>query len=171
MNPDDLLNEVANETLAPAPVLKKVEPAEIKPYLAVTALVQPEIRDKWTGMVRKDVGSKVTSVFQPSNAYRKWDNNSIVLQQQSSASENSSSTPTALSIPKLLQDIVRNACRRTGLDESKTSKILLLLSENNATAHVNDLYRQQLLSDLKEVIRRDPNFDPVRFPNLRNYLS
>ena len=170
MNPDDLLNEVANQTLAPVPV-KKVEPVEIKPYLAVTALVQPEIRDKWTNMVRKDVSAKVSSVFQPSNAYRKWDNNSIVLQQQTSASENSSSTPTAVSIPKLLQDIVRNACRRSGLDESKTSKMLLLLNESNGTANVNDLYKQQLLSDLKEMIRRDPNFDLVRFPHLKNYLS
>ena len=105
---DDMLDEVANEQFkAPA---KKQEPAEMKAWLAFTANVTPEIRDKWTSLVRKDLPATVMTRFQPSNAYRKWD----------SLSGTSSST-------KLLQETIRAAASRAGLDETKTAKLLTMV--------------------------------------------
>ncbi len=105
---DDMLDEVANEQFK-APV-KKQEPTEMKAWLAFTANVTPEIRDKWTSLVRKDLPATVMTRFQPSNAYRKWD----------SLSGTSSST-------KLLQETIRAAASRAGLDEAKTAKLLTMV--------------------------------------------
>jgi hypothetical protein len=46
------------KVVAPKPVVKKVaESAEIKPWLASTANVPAEFRDKWTKLVRQDLNA------------------------------------------------------------------------------------------------------------------
>ena len=73
MDLDAILNEAAAEQFKPEPPKKRIDPPEIKPWLAATANVNVEFRDKWNTLVRRDVDVVVPSKFQTSNAYRVGD--------------------------------------------------------------------------------------------------
>ena len=112
MDLDDILDDVMGEpsvaVVAPKPVVKKiVESAEIKPWLASTANVPPESRDRWTKLVRQDLSAAAPSPFQPSYAYRNW--------------WDSSATPSS---NKVLQELVRKAASKCGFDDVQTAKLL-----------------------------------------------
>ena len=70
MDLDAILNEAAAEQFKPDPPKKRIDPPEIKPWLAATANVNVEFRDKWNALVRRDVDAVVPSKFQTSNSYR-----------------------------------------------------------------------------------------------------
>jgi hypothetical protein len=154
---DALLNDAADQHLPVQEIQRKPkEPLEIKPWLACTANVKPEIRDVWTSMVRQDLKAQVISKFQPSNAYRKWDSN----------------------IPpgpnKLLQELVRNAATRCQLDETKIAKLISNvnpITEKELGTQLQTAYKKLLLNDLKQSIVSDFNYNASNYPALSAQLS
>lgn len=153
MNLDDILDSTANSVLEkpkPAPV-----PAEIKPWLASSANVPKEIREKWTRFVKIDRNAKIMSRLQPSNSYRSWD-----------------SPP--LNTSRLLNDLVRKAATTKSFDEPKTSKFISILSpvvETEFSKQIQTAYAEKILSDVKEAVLNDPNYDASKFPNLARVLA
>jgi hypothetical protein len=113
MDLDDILDDVMGEPVVAVvpvkpPVVKKVaESAEIKPWLASTANVPPESRDRWTKLVRQDLSAVPATPFQPSYAYRNW--------------WDASGTPSS---NKVLQELVRKAATKCGFDDAQTAKLL-----------------------------------------------
>lgn len=158
MDLDAILDEAAETTFKPEPVVakRKADPAEIKPWLASTALVTPQQRDRWNAMVRKDYEATATTKFLPSKAYQ--------------AGEPSATVNTN----KMLYDYVKTASARCQFDESKTSKLLSLVNpaaDNDTVKQLQPAYRKQLLQTLKNDILSDPNYTPERFPHLAQALS
>jgi len=157
MDLDAMLDAAADQHLPVQEITSKPkESAEIKPWLACTANVKPELRDVWNTMVRKDLQAQVVSKFQPSNAYRKWDSN----------------------IPpgpnKLLQELVRNAATRCSLDETKIAKLISIvnpITEKELGTKLQTAYKKKLLSDLKSRIVSDINYDSSKYPALARQLS
>ena len=163
MNLDDILDNVMGDEKseppkAPAPVVKKpAESAEIKPWLASTANVPPEFRDRWTSLVRNDLKATVASQFQPSYAYRTW-------WDPSSAPANN----------KVLQEMVRRAATKCGFDDTKTAKLLVTanpITDSETGKQLQKAFATQLIADLKESIEKDPNYSAEKFPNLAKALS
>jgi hypothetical protein len=162
MDLDALLDDTANSVLEPAkPAAPKPSqstvPAEIKPWLASSANVPKEFRDKWSNYVKLDRNAQVLSKLQPSNSYRSWD-----------------SQP--LNTSKLLTDLIRKAATSNScnFDEFKTSKILSLyqpVAETELSKKVQSAYAEKIISELKEEILSDPNYSPEKFPNLAKALS
>jgi hypothetical protein len=160
MDLDAILNDASEkllETPKPAAVASSPSavPPEIKPWLAASANVPKEYRDKWTQLVKVDRNAVIGSVLQPSNSYRSWDS-------------------PALNTNKLVHDLVRKAATQVNYDELKTSKILSTLSpaiETDYSRQLHATYAQQILNDLKQSILSDPNYDPELFPNLAIALS
>jgi len=157
MDLDAMLDAAADQHLPVQEIIRKPkDSAEIKPWLACTANVTPEIRDEWTSMVRKDLNAQVIAKFQPSNAYRKWDSN----------------------IPpgpnKLLQELVRNAGTRCNLDESKIAKLISNvnpITEKELGTDLQTAYKKLLLTDLKQSILSDVNYNASTYPSLNAQLS
>lgn len=112
MDLDDILDNVMSEpvvaVVAPKPpvVKKPAESAEIKPWLASTANVPPEFRDRWTKLVRADLSAVAATPFQTSHAYRNW--------------WEASGTPSS---NKVLLDLVRKAAAKCGLDDIQTAQL------------------------------------------------
>lgn len=155
MDLDAMLNDAANEVLTTAPVTTpKPPPAPvpeaIKPWLAASANVPKEFREKWTAMVKNDRNAVIHSQLQPSNAYRSWD-----------------STP--LNPTKILTELVRKAAATCNFDESKTVK--LQATFNPDLKHLQSAYAAQIIKDLKETVLKDPNYDPAKYPNLAAAIS
>ncbi len=142
--------------VAPAPVVEpkiRVVSDDIKPWLAFTANVQKDYREKWTKMAKVDIETEISSRFQPSYAYRSWDG----------------PVPVKNGINRSLQDIVKKAALMSKLDESKISRLLTLVnpvtdSENGKQLQV--AFAKQLIHDFEKDIRSDPNYDPARFTAL-----
>ena len=151
-----MLDAAADQHLPQEIVRKPKESAEIKPWLACTANVKPDLRDLWNTMVRRDLQAQVISKFQPSNAYRKWDSN----------------------IPpgpnKLLQELVRNAATRCQLDETKIAKLISNvnpITEKELGTQLQTAYKKLLLNDLKQSIVSDVNYNASNYPALSAQLS
>lgn len=156
MDLDAMLDDVASTHLPPAAVqttvVRKVEAPEIKPWLAATANVAPTTRDTWTQMVRKDLKANVTTKFQPSNAYRKFD---------SSQNVNVST--------KLLQELVRNASAKCNFDETKTSKLMNMvnpMTDFELGCQLQASYKTELIKDLNQSAKQDVNYNPSVFTSL-----
>eukprot|EP01035_Chromulina_nebulosa_P020651 gene20651-26774_t len=157
MNLDALLDDAANTVLEPvskptAPVT--AVPAEIKPWLASSANVPKEFRDKWNKYVKLDRNAKFVTRLQPSNSYRSLENLPI----------NSS---------KLLNELIRKASTQLNYDDIKSSKIISIINpvtENDYSKFIQLAYAKQIINDLKSVIEADPNYDPIKYPNLAKAL-
>jgi hypothetical protein len=126
---------------------------DIKPWLAFTANVQKDYRDKWTKMAKADIETEIVSRFQPSYAYRSWDG----------------PNPVKNGINRSLQDIVRRAALLSKLDDAKAARLLTLVnpvtdSENGK--QLQTAFARQLIQDFEKDIRNDPNYDENRFAAL-----
>jgi hypothetical protein len=155
---DALLDEAADAIFKPEPPKRKVDPPEVKPWLAATALVTPALRDEWSALVRKDHEVVIKSKFLPSKAYQSGD-----AQQTPLTNAN-----------KLLFEQVKNAATRCGLDDVKTNKLLSVVNpvtDNETGKRIQAAYRKQLLKSLKKDIVTDVNYSPEKFPNLAAALS
>ena len=113
MNLDDILDDVMGEAavavVVPKPVVvkKPAESAEIKPWLASTANVPADSRDRWTKLVRQDMSAVTATPFQASYAYRNW--------------WDAAGTPSS---NKVLQELVRKAATKCNFDDVQTAKLL-----------------------------------------------
>lgn len=166
VNLDDMLNDAASSVLATTPssaqaseVQKvRIVSDQIKPWLAFTANVPAETREKWTKMVKVDCDTEVTSKFSASSAYRAWD----------------PSTASKMGLTKSLHDLVKKSAGKCGIDEVKTMKILSLVNPVTDTEHGKQLqsaFTKQLVNDLKSDIQSDPNFSAERFPLLAKTMA
>ena len=109
-------------------------------------------------MNKIDTDAVLTSEFDLSNAYRSWD-----------ASSSSKS-----GISKCLQELVRRAATKCGIDDSKTSKILGIVNPVTDSENGNRLqlsFTKQIVKDLKTDIVTDPNYNSTRFPNLATLIE
>mmetsp|Transcript_2902 Transcript_2902/g.3040 ORF Transcript_2902/g.3040 Transcript_2902/m.3040 type:complete len:163 (+) Transcript_2902:123-611(+) len=162
MDLDDILNDVMGETevkvVAPKPVVKKVaESAEIKPWLASTANVPAEFRDKWTKLVRQDLNAATATPFQASYAYRNW--------------WDASGSP---STNKVLQELVRKAAAKCEFDDIQTAKLLNTsnpITDSESGRQLQKAYAALLIHGLKETILKDPNYSPEEFKSLAAIIS
>ena len=154
---DAMLNDAAG-TLVPTKTTAAVQtqvPPEIKPWLAFTANVPKEYRDKWSTFVKLDHKAVAATALQPSNNYRSWD------------------TPPN-NTTKLLSDLVRKASTTNNYDEIKIAKLHSIVSpviESDVSKQLQQAYAAEIISDLKEAILADPNYNPEKFPNLALALA
>ena len=131
----------------------RVVSEEIKPWLAASANVPKDFREKWTKMAKVDTDTEIATKFQPSYAYRAWD----------------APLPVKNGINRSLQEIVKKAANSCGLDEHKTTRLLTLVNPVTDSENGKQLQRafaKQLLEDLANDIKSDPNYDEKRFPAL-----
>jgi hypothetical protein len=177
MNLDDLLDDVDMGALKSKPVDKtiaknaptkpgseKVEEvkreliaSEIRPWLASSANVPKETREKWTRMAKTDSATELVSKFQRSAAYNEWDN----------------SSSSKRGVNKCLQDLVRNSLTKSNISEAKIAKVMTLVnpvtdSENGK--QLTTAFTKQLIKDLRVDLISDPNYDPTVFKNLAQAL-
>lgn len=177
MDLDAILNEAAEEQFKPEPPKKKIDPPEIRPWLAATACVLPESRDKWNQLVRRDVEAVVPSKFQASNAYRIGDAtpspgphkilHEVIFILKFTLN-------VVLIIIVVLLQLVKSAAARCGLEESKVTKLIALVNpvtDNEAGKQLQLSYRKQLIKDLKKDVQADIHYNPDKFPNLARALS
>jgi hypothetical protein len=165
---DAILDEVTSEHLGASTV--KTEPDvdgsslkirvisdDIKPWLASSANVPKDFREKWTKMVKVDNDTELSSKFQPSYAYRSWD----------------APVPVKNGINRGLQEIVKKSASQSDLDENKITRLLTLVNPVTDSANGKQLqlaFSKQLLTDLSADILSDPNYEEKRFPALAHHV-
>lgn len=137
---------------------KNIVSNEIKPWLAASANVPKEFREKWTKMVKQDSNVEITSTLQPSHAFRGWDSTNVPKN----------------GVSKCLQELVKVAANAADIDEIKTQRLLNLVnpvtdSENGK--QFQKAFATQVLKDLRFEITSDPNYDREKFPNLARALK
>lgn len=179
MDLDDLLDDVDMSTLKSKPVdkvaakntstkpvttesaktdaKKELISSEIRPWLAASANVPKETREKWTRMAKTDSTAELCSKFQRSSAYNEWDNSSSAKR----------------GVNKCLQELVRNSLSKSDINEAKISKIMTLInpvtdSENGK--QLTTAFTKQLIKDLRIDLIDDPNYNPNVFKNLAQAL-
>jgi hypothetical protein len=131
---------------------------DIKPWLAASANVQKDFREKWTKMAKADTNTELSTKFQSSYAFRSWDG----------------SVPVKNGINRSLQEIVKKSATQCDLDEAKTTRLLTLVnpvtdSENGK--QLQSAFTRQLLTDLSTDVLADPNYDEKRFTALAAHLA
>ena len=139
-------------------VKRQLISSEIRPWLASSANVPKETREKWTKMAKIDIEAELASKFQPSSAYAEWDANS----------------KTKRGVNKCLQDLVRNTLAQSALGEAKSSKIMTLVNpvtDSDNGKQLNAAFTRQLVKDLRVDLISDPNYDPTVFKNLAQALA
>ena len=161
---DAMLDQVADNFTASAPssasspraeVSKTPTPDEIKPWLAASANVPVEFRNKWNTMVKIDRDAKGATNFQPSHAYRSAD-----------------SSP--MNYNKLIHDLVKKSASQCNFDEAKTQRLLSVFHpsvETEFSKQVNESYATLVIKDWKDKVAEDPNYNAERFPNLTTAIS
>ena len=130
---------------------------DVKPWLAASANVPKDIREKWTKMVKKDIDTEISTKFQPSYAYRTFD----------------APIPLKNGINRSLQEIVKRSAVTCELNDQKVAKLLTLVNPVTDSENGKQLqyaFAQQLLQDLSKDIKSDPNFDEKRFASLNSFL-
>eukprot|EP00599_Poterioochromonas_sp_BG-1_P002494 CAMPEP_0173154744 /NCGR_PEP_ID=MMETSP1105-20130129/13669_1 /TAXON_ID=2985 /ORGANISM="Ochromonas sp., Strain BG-1" /LENGTH=181 /DNA_ID=CAMNT_0014070991 /DNA_START=26 /DNA_END=571 /DNA_ORIENTATION=- len=130
---------------------------DIKPWLAASANVPKDFREKWTKMTKIDIDTEILSKFQPSYAYRSFD----------------APIPLKNGINRSLQEIVKKSAVQCDLDEYKVGRLLTLVnpvtdSENGK--QLQHAFAQQLLVDLATEIQSDPNYDDDRFTSIKTQI-
>jgi len=131
---------------------------EVKPWLAASANVPKEFREKWTKMVKADTETECISKFQPSYSFRAWEG----------------STTTKNGVSGSLQEIVKKAASTSGIDESKIVRLLTMINPVTDSGHGKVLqksFTKQIFEDLSKEIKTDPNFDGARFVELNSELQ
>jgi len=134
--------------------------SDIRPWIAASANAPKDLRDRWTNMIKVDAQCEVLSKFQPSTAYSDWD-----IPATTSKSNRG--------VNKCLQELIRTSATKCGIDEAKSSKILLMVnpvtdSENGM--QLQKAFTKQLVRDLRVDLTSDPNYDPKVFKSLANAL-
>ena len=160
MDLDAMLDEAAAVTFKPAEAPKrKQDAAEIKPFLASTALVTPtELRDKWTAFVRRDNNVTTKIQFLPSKSYQTGD--SVI-------------TPAPNS-NRILFETVKTSTTKVGLSDIKSNKLLALVNpatDNEIGRRLQVSYERYVLESLKKDVLSDVNYDPTKFPHLAAVLG
>lgn len=153
---DALLDDAAS-TIKPAAPKKKIDPPAIRPYLAATALVDPEVRDRWSSYVRRDYDVDVPVQFLPSETYQKGD-----------------TTYAGTTSNKVLFETVRNASQRCSLSDPIANKMINLVNpvtDNEMGKKLQLAYKKLLLKDLKKDILSDPNYDAKKYPDLASMYT
>lgn len=131
---------------------------EIKPWLASSANVPKDFREKWTKMAKVDTEAEIVSKFQLSYAYRCWDG----------------PIPMKNGINRSLQEVVRKAANASGLDENKTSRLLTLVNPVADSEHGKALqlaFAKLILADYANDIKKDPNYSSEQFPALATVIN
>jgi protein required for attachment to host cells len=139
---------------------KKVLSSEIKPWLASSANVPKELREKWTKMVKIDTECEFSNKFQKSHAYRNWE-----------TTNNQTSTKT--NINKYLYELVKKSSVKCGLDEAKISKLTSVVNPVTDTENGKQLQRafsRLLINELKNDIVHDVDYDIEKFSHLSSLL-
>lgn len=173
MDLDELLNDVDISTLKTKPVdkvavkntptqpgtekpveaaFKELISSEVRPWLAASALVPKDTRERWTRMVKTDSATELVSKFQRSSAYSEWDNHS-----------------SKRGVNKCLQDLVRNALSKSNLPEAKIAKVMTMVNPVTDTENGKQLtnaFTKQIIKDFRVDLIADPNYDPAVFKNL-----
>lgn len=164
----DAILEDAAKSVAPAPapaaapakpVSKGPVDADVKPFIAATALVTKDAREKWTKMIKDDIEADFPSSFHVSYALRSWDHQTL---------------PTKDGINRCLQEIVKKAAIQSGLNEATVSRLVTLvnpIADTEFGKQIQKSFGKQLLADFAEKIKTDPNFDAERFPNLSKSIA
>lgn len=172
MDLDDLLDDVDMSTLkskavekvivkntTTKPTVEKVDDAkrkliasEVRPWLAASANVPKETREKWTRMVKTDSAAELVSKFQRSSAYSEWDSSS-----------------SKRGVNKCLQDLVRNALTKSNLTEAKVARVMTLVNpvtDGENGKQLNCAFTKQIIKDFRVDLISDPNYDPTIFKSL-----
>lgn len=155
-----MLDEAAEATFKQSeqPVQrKKMDPPEIKPYLAATALITPSLRDKWTDFIRRDNVIPNKPCFLASNSYQTGDPTNIP------ASSN-----------RILFELVKQTAEKSGLNDAKTSKLAAMVNpatDNEVGKRLQAAYKRYIIESLRKDIEGDVNFDPVKFQHLSALLA
>lgn len=126
---------------------------DIKPWLAASANVPKDFREKWTKMTKIDLEAEMTTKFQSSYAYRAWDG----------------PVPVKNGINRSLQEIVRKAASTAGIDETKASRLLTIVNPVTDSENGKQLqlaFAKQLLKDSAAAVQQDTNYSPSQFPAL-----
>ena len=126
----------------------------IKPWLAFSCNVPVAKRDEWSRMVKVDSLLSAAAKTRPSNTYFSW--------------EKSTSVPIHGG-DKLLQEVLRGAASSAGCDETLTAQIVGMANpvvDLDGARNLQKQYRKQLLKDVTPIVKKDPNFNKERFPNL-----
>jgi hypothetical protein len=166
---DAILEDVANAEKLSAPKpeteidtsalkIRIVSEEYLKPWLAFSANCPKDFRDKWTKMVKADGETEIPTKFQASYAFRAWD----------------APQPAKNGINRALQELVKKSALNSGLDEHKINRLLTLVNPVTDSENGKQLQRafaKQLMDDLANDIKTDPNFDTKRFPSLAAALS
>ena len=134
---------------------------DIRPWIAASANAPKDLRDRWTSMIKVDTQCEALSKFQPSTAYSDWD------------IPGTTTSKSNRGVNKCLQELIRTSASKCGIDEVKTSKILLMVnpvtdSENGMQLQI--AFTKQLVRDLRVDLTSDPNYDPKVFKSLANAL-
>jgi hypothetical protein len=136
---------------------KELIASEVRPWLAASANVPKETRERWTRMVKTDSGAELVSRFQRSSAYSEWDTSS-----------------SKRGVNKCLQDLVRNALSKSNLPEAKVARVMTMVnpvtdSENGK--HLTNAFTKQIIKDFRVDLMSDPNYDPSVFKNLAQAMT
>lgn len=155
---------IEKKVVATAPLSAKLSTAfalvsqDNKPWLAASANVPKDLREKWTKMTKIDSDISLSSPFDNSNAYRSWE---------------AANSTAKVGVAKALQELIRKAAARCDLDETQIAKILNLanpLTDRENGTNLVDSFSRQFIKDLSTDILNDPNYDPSRFPSLSMLL-
>lgn len=133
----------------------KVLSSEIKPWLASSANVPKEFREKWTKMVKADVECELCSKFQPSYAYRNLDSQSTVIPKNG--------------LLKALQNLIKTSAVSSKISDAKLTKIMNLvnpLTDSENGKRIQESFGKYLIKELKDDILNDPNYEKTKFPEL-----
>ena len=130
--------------------------SEVRPWLAASANVPKETRERWTRMVKTDSDAELVSKFQRSSAYGEWE-----------------SSNTKRGVNKCLQDLVRSSINKSDLTEAQMSKVMTFVNPVTDSEHGKQLtqaFTKQIIKDFRVDLISDPNYDPAQFPNLAKAL-
>ena len=132
---------------------------EIKPFLASSANVPKEFREKWTKMNKIDIQANKTTNFLPSHAYRGWD---------------TAPGTGGGGVSKCLHELVKAAATTCDFNEIKTAKLLSLVNPVTDSEHGKQLqaaFFHSVIQDLGSEITSDSNYDPTKFANLARVMG
>lgn len=143
----------------PSSLKNRIVTDDYKPWLAASANVPKELRDKWNKMVKSDTETEPVSKFQPSYAYRSWEHSNISAKN---------------GLNKALQELVKKSAQSSRLDEAKLAKLLTIVNpvtDSERGVLLQKSFAKQIINDLSFEIKRDPNYTESKYPHLSSVLS
>lgn len=152
------LNGPKLDVVEAGPKVTRILSEEVRPWLAASANVPKDFREKWTKMTKTDTDAEICTKFQPSYAYRSWDG----------------PAPAKNGLNRCLQEMVRKASLLSGIDEAKAARLLTLVnpvtdSENGK--QLQTAFARQMLLDQRAAVQADANYSAAQFPALAQVLA